>query len=317
MTHILSGSDYLALPQTQETFLVDSLLPSSGSMLLYGDPKVGKSYAALQLACCLASGSEWLGFAVPQAVPTVYVQLDTPRSLWQQRIHTLVESGHPLEPVYFADRETLGHYPFNILEPRHFATLVGALRSLRDESDSGDSFQVEPGCVIIDTLRESCTGADENDATEMQEVIAHLSEAVKPAALVLIHHAKKPNPEVGRSLMNDTRGSSYVNGRMDCIARFTAKTLYVTSRTIEEHGVDLERADDGTWLLRRNRDVLAQMDALLADGSGDPLRVKAKTLAKLINKSENACRALLRRRDEFHRKMGGPRPEGARLRESA
>jgi RecA-family ATPase len=301
---ILSCQDYLALPCDDQTFLIDSLLPSSGAMLIYGDPKIGKSYAALQLAACLTSGSSWLGFEVPQAVPTIYVQLDTPRPLWRKRILDLIASGHPLEGVHFADRETLDCNPFNIRDPKHLATLVAALRTIPALSDDGDTYMVEPGCVIVDTLRESCSGADENDATEMQEVIAYLTEAVKPAALILIHHAKKPNPEGAKSLMNDTRGSSYVNGRMDCIARFTHKAMYVTSRTIEEHGVDLDRDDDGTWLVKKVPDVLDKMDALILDGSGDATRLKAKVLAKMINKSENACRALLRRREEFLRKSG-------------
>jgi RecA-family ATPase len=303
---ILSGSDYLALPSQDETFLIDSLLPSGGSMLIYGDPKIGKSYAALQLACCLTSGTEWLGFQVPRSVPTVYVQLDTPRSLWQRRIRDLAGSGHPVEAVHFADRETLDCQPFNIRDPKHMATLIAGLARLKATSDEGEPYPVEPGVVIIDTLRESCTGADENDATAMQEVIAHLTEAVKPAALILIHHAKKPNPEAGKSLMNDTRGSSYVNGRMDCIARFTQKAMYVTSRNIEEHSVELERDDDGTWLLAKNQDTLAKMDSLLFNDPSEALRLKAKVLAKLINKSEAACRALLRRRLQFHQRMGHP-----------
>jgi RecA-family ATPase len=303
---IVSGSDYLKLPADPEVFLVDSLLPTGGSMILYGDPKVGKSYAALQLACCLTSGTSWLGFAVPQAVPTAYVQLDTPRSLWAQRVRRLAESGHPVESLYYGDRETFDAYPFNIRDPRHFGALMRSLKSVDEVADNGERYPIEFGAVIVDTLREACTGADENDATAMQEVIAHLTEAVKPAALIIIHHAKKPNPEGGKSLMNDTRGSSYVNGRMDCICRFTPKGLYVTSREIEEHSVDLDRADDGTWVLAAANDTLAKIDSILLDDSGDPVRVKAKALAKLIGKSEMASRALLRRRAEFLR-PGSPR----------
>lgn len=301
MSGIISGFDYLALPREDQTYLIDSLLPTGGSMVLYGDPKVGKSYAALQLACCLTSGTDWLGFRVPQSVPTAYVQLDTPRSLWARRVRALSESGHPVEGLYYGDRETLGCYPFNIRDPRHSFALVRALQGLEGESDSGERYPVEFGAVIIDTLREACTGADENDATEMQEVIAHLTEAVKPAALILIHHAKKPSPEGGKSLINDVRGSGYVNGRMDCICRFTKKAMFVTSREIEEHSVDLHRQDDGTWIVAENRDALDKMDALINDESGDSLRIKAKALAKMLNKSEDSCRALLRRRAEFLR----------------
>src|SRR5438874_371179 len=194
---IVLGSDYLKLPRSPETWLVEGLLPVGGALLLFGDPKVGKSFAALQLACCLVSGVEWLGFPIPQPQPVVYVQLDTPRTLWADRVQQLGSSGHPVDAVHFADRETLGTNPFDILDPEHFKLLTTSLASIR------------PGAVIIDTLRESHSG-DENDSTEMQSVVAHLDAAVKPAALILISHARKSNPEMGYSLMNDSRGSNYV-----------------------------------------------------------------------------------------------------------
>lgn len=266
-------------------------------MLLYGDPKVGKSFAALQLACDLVSGTEWLGFGVPAPTPTVYIQLDTPRSLWAARVESLQAAGHPIEAVYFADRETLDTHPFDILEPAHFARLVGALRTLTVQADSGEDVPEQPGVVIIDTLRESHSG-DENDSTAMQDVIAHLDAAVKPAALVLVSHARKANPEAGFSLMNDNRGSNYIVGRMDVIVRFSPKSLRISSRTMEEHSIDTERNDDGTWSLRGDPAAVHVVDSLLADQSIPSLREKARVLSqtRVPRTSEMACRAILRRR---------------------
>jgi RecA-family ATPase len=240
---IVSGADYLKLPRSPETFLIDKLLPVSGSMLIFGDAKVGKSYAALQLACCLTSGVEWLGFAVPAAVPVVYVQLDTPRSLWADRVQSLAESGHPVEGLHYADRETLNTFPFNILNEEHLQLLRNSLKA------------VSPGAVIIDTIREAHAG-DENDSTAMQTVIARLEAAVKPAALILIAHARKSDPERGYDLMNDNRGSNYIVGRMDAIVRFSRTSMRAASRTMEEHSTKLIRQADGTWTLEKNPPML-------------------------------------------------------------
>jgi RecA-family ATPase len=279
---IVSGEDYLKLPRAPETWLVENLLPTGGAMLLFGDPKVGKSYAALQLACCLTSGVDWLGFAVPRACKVVYVQLDTPRSLWAKRVEELAASGHPVEGVHFADRETLNTFPFDILNQEHFNRLTDALHELK------------PGAIILDTIRESHSG-DENDSTAMQEVVARLDAAVKPASLILISHARKSNPEYGYDLMNDNRGSNYIVGRMDAICRFSKSSMRATSRTMEEHSQKLERQDDGTWLVAEDPfKSLAEMT--VQNNPGASLRELARLLhEKCPAKSEDACRAFFRR----------------------
>jgi RecA-family ATPase len=282
---IVTGEQYLELPSSAETFLIDPLLPSGGAMLLYGDPKVGKSFAALQLAGALQSGESWLGFATRKA-KVVYVQLDTPRNVWQSRIRDLLQKGALCELPLFADRETLDAWPFNILNPEHLIRLRESLQ------------EVNPDLVIIDTLRESHS-ADENDSTEMQEAIAALVAATQPAALCLISHARKPSQDEGFSLMNDNRGSSYVVGRMDAIVRFTPKTARASGRSIEEHSLDLERDDSGFWSV-----VSGELDnhllSVLLDPSHVSLREAARTLAKRIGKSESACRGMLRRYLKSH-----------------
>lgn len=282
MSKIVTGAEYLALPREPETFLIDPLLPVGGSMLLYGDPKIGKSYAALQLACNLATGSPWLGFHIPEAHPVVYVQLDTPRSLWASRVEDLAGSGHEVHAVHQADRETLGTFPFDILNDEHFGMFREAIAG------------VNPGAVVIDTVRE-CHSGDENDSTAMQQVVARLDAAIRPAAMILIAHARKSNAEQGYDLLNDSRGSNYIVGRMDAICRFSKSTMRLTSRTLEEQSLKLERIDDGTWELARDPWIATaeEMCMLHPDLSG-------RELARLLHQldkshSEAACRNWIQR----------------------
>lgn len=248
---------------------------------MYGDAKVGKSFAALQLAEAVQTGASWLGFPTRMG-KVVYIQLDTPRNVWQERVKTLVGSQSMSALPHFADRETLDAWPFDILDPEHLITL-------RDELQI-----VKPDLVILDTLRESHS-ADENDSTEMQEAIAAIVAATKPAAICLISHARKPSQDGDFSLMADNRGSNYVVGRMDAIVRFTTKTARVSGRSIEEHTINLERADSGFWEVPIGEyDVF--MDQLLADHSIPSIRAKAEVLAQRIGKSSQAARGLLRRR---------------------
>lgn len=286
MPKIVSGPDYLNLPSSPETYLIDPLLPSGGALLLYGDPKVGKSYAALQLAEAIQNGDHWLGFPA-RAGKVVYVQLDTPRNVWQTRVRDLqTKYGQLINPPYFTDRELLEAWPFDILRPDHLIILREELQAL------------QPDLVIIDTLRESHS-ANENDSTEMQEAVAALVAATQPSALCLISHARKPSQDQDFSLMGDNRGSNYVVGRMDAIVRFTPKTCRVSGRSIEEHSIDLERQDSGFWEVANAELDMVCLSVLLDDAHGS-LRDAAKAMSGRIGKPESACRGILRRYLKSH-----------------
>jgi hypothetical protein len=281
---IVGGAEYLALPRAPETWLVAPLLPVGGTMLLYGDPKVGKSFAALQLAVALATGKDWLTFQVPSPGRVVYIQLDTPRSLWADRVASLKSSGLETDAVYFADRETLNTWPFDILDPKHQVLLAESLD------------KIKPSCVILDTLRESHRG-DENDSTDMQNVLAHLTAAVKPAALILVAHGRKADPQRGASLINDNRGSNYVVGAVDAICHMTHKGLQAGGRAVDETFVHLEREENGTWGLgNRSRAKSEALDVLHNEDLKElSLREKAKVLAERTGKDAAACYSMLQR----------------------
>lgn len=251
-------------------------------MLLYGDAKIGKSFAALQLSQAIRTGGDFLGFPSRKG-SVVYVQLDTPRNVWQDRIKKLITKGAMTDLPYLTDREKLETWPFDILNPEHLIILREELQAIK------------PDLVIIDTLRESHSG-DENDSTAMQEVTAALVAATQPAAMVLISHARKPSQDEHAhfSLMNDNRGSSYIVGRMDAIMRFTPKTVRVSGRSLEEHTIELERADSGFWEVQTNEHERYILQVIL-DPSLESIRSKARSLAGQLNKSETAARGMIRR----------------------
>jgi hypothetical protein len=148
--------------------------------------------------------------------------------------------------------------------------------------------------VVIDTIRESHSG-DENDSTAMQQVIARLDAAIRPAAMILIAHARKSNADAGYDLLNDSRGSNYIVGRMDAICRFSKTTMRLTARTLEEQSLKLERIDDGTWLLARDpwTATAEEVCMLHPDLSGRELARILHQMDK--SKSEASCRNWIQR----------------------
>lgn len=284
---ILSVDDYLSLPREPEAFLLKPILPVGGSMLLYGDPKVGKSFAAIQLSLALSGAlPDFLGFPVSTPGRVVYVQLDTPRSLWAARLEDLKREGLPVSALYVADRESLNTYPFDILNPDHRVLLGNALAA------------VNPTCVVVDTLREAHSG-QENESDSMQPVIAHLAAVIAPAAMVLIAHSRKPGLTGGTDLINDNRGSSYITGRVDAICRMTKKGLYYTGRAVEDGSLKVRRLPNGLWEPILNDAYQSDVEAIIHDPSlaDSSERARARALAEKAGLSLEAARSRLRRVD--------------------
>lgn len=279
---IVAGADYLLLPRAAETWLLEPILPVGGTLLLYGDPKVGKSFATLQLACALATASDFLSFPSPASCRVVYIQLDTPRSLWADRVGQLRNSGLATDAVWFADRETLNCWPFDILQTEHQILLHDALEVIK------------PDVVIIDTLKEAHR-TDENNATEMQKVISAFVSTVKPAALVVVAHGKKTTADNPASLVNGNRGSNYVVGAVDGIIHMQSKGIEVGGRAVEEHTLALDRQTNGTWALNDRENVKLKAKHLLASESKSSLREKARQLANDTGRTEAACLSTLQR----------------------
>lgn len=282
----VSVEDYLRLPRDPATWLIEPLIPIGGAAILYGQEKSGKSAIAIQLAAALSGGAaSWMGFPVRRTGAVLYLQLDNPRSTWAQRFEILKKGGLSYTPnLFLADRGSIEHFPFDILQPAHMAYLK-LLVAMR-----------KPVCVVVDTLRELHSG-DENESTTARNVIANLVGAIGDAALILVSHARKPQPDSDRDLMADHRGSSYITGRMDAILRMTHNRLYYGGRSIEQGNMKLTRMElDGALMFEPAADEAAPAIAkILADPALTTLRAKARALAPIISSTEEAAMSKLRR----------------------
>lgn len=278
--------DYLSLPRDSQTWLLKPLIPTSGAALIYGQEKSGKSAIAVQLAAALSGGApHWMGFPVAQTGPVLYFQLDNPRSTWAHRFEALTHAGLKYtDHLRLADRECVDYYPFDILQPAHMKYLHSIVQPMK------------PIAVFVDTLRESHSG-DEDSSTTSRNVISNLVGATHPAALIIISHSRKPNPDAEKDLMADHRGSSYITGRMDAIMRMTKTRLYYGGRSIEEGFIKLNRMDvDGALMFEPAVDDVGPVIAeVMADVSLPSLRAKAKALAVRVGITEEAAMSRLRR----------------------
>lgn len=280
-----SVSEYLTLKGEDESAIVSNLLPMAGAFNIFGLPKTGKSYLALQLADAISNPAidSFLGFPVKVHGEVLYLQIDTPRNLWIDRVVELQGKGLTFENVYFADRQDCPDVTFDVCNADHHKWLVGQC-------------QERPYLtVVIDTLRE-CFDDDENDASVMKKVIGKLVAATAPAAMVLLSHSRKPSREAPSGLMQNGRGSSYVSGRMDALMEVGGGRLTTQSRTSGEVMIPVMQAGD-CGMFSLSAPLTYEAEKVLHENPEASLREQAKLLQDRLGGGKNteACRSLLRR----------------------
>lgn len=224
VTRFVPASDYLHLPRAPQPWVIEKLIPIGGLINLFGKPKTGKSFLALGFAQAIVNGwADWQGYPILSHGPVAYLQIDTPREEWSNRLSKInLTEMTPERMLYIADMWQVPEFPFNIL-----STQQTELRWLKESLAT-----IQPVLTIIDTLREVHSG-DENDSTTMRNVIANLVDACRPSAILLLSHSRKDSMLTVNGdddMMDQGRGSSYVAGRMDVVMKMTQKRLMFKGR---------------------------------------------------------------------------------------
>jgi hypothetical protein len=274
------GPQYLALPRPETPWLVHSLIPRDGSLLMYSAPKQGKSTALLQLASAISNPKvgHFLGLPILQHGPVGIVQLDTPSGLWASEYVGPMSEQLNIDQVAFADRDVMPpeSYPFNIRTSAH----AGWLREWCSTFN--------PVCVIIDTWRELFRG-EERDSDTNQQVMAALWKAITPAAVVLVHHSRKIDPKhPSEHVSEDARGSTYLTGKVDVICQFSRKRWKIQGR-----GGDMTLKtirDKDTGLISLDGPPLTLIAQTIADPSYASDRMRAVFLHEQLGISVEAAR---------------------------
>ena len=171
-----------ALPTGEASWLADGLIPADGTTLLFGESGAGKSFVALDLAHCIASGQPFHGHSVQQG-SVVYVVGEGLHGLWARsrawcRVHSVTEK----LPLFFADA------PVAMNAAAQVAELRTAIQGV--EAEHGPVV-----ALFVDTLSQNFGGGDENDATSVQAFLRGADEAMQfRRARIIIHHNRTPGP---------------------------------------------------------------------------------------------------------------------------
>ncbi len=187
------------------SYLASPLLERGTIGFIGGEPKLGKSWLALQIALAVSTGTPVLGsFPVINRERVLFIEEEDSADLLRRRIRLLC-AGHGIpmpEDAYFRLAVRTG---FQVDNPRWFTTLEHELREFR------------PALVIVDVLNK-VHGADENEQTEMTRIMGLFEKARREfgCGFLIVHHFRKQGGEGASRGNQRLRGSSVLGGWSEC-----------------------------------------------------------------------------------------------------
>jgi hypothetical protein len=182
--------------------LIAGILAVDSLAVLYGEPGVGKTFAAIEMALSVVSGLPCFGRAVRRG-PVVYIAAEGSPGALGLRVRAWKKA-----------RQMPGSGPDDLLfipEPIDLLD-AGAVRGFIDYLTTLPAL---PVLLVVDTLAECMVGGDENSAKDMGTAVAALKLVKRRlgCAVLANHHPTKKAPTRGAT-MNE-RGSSALRGAAD------------------------------------------------------------------------------------------------------
>ncbi|WP_278401751.1 AAA family ATPase [Stutzerimonas kunmingensis] len=185
------------MPVNPIAWLIDGYIEADALAVLYGPPGKGKSFLALDMSCCIATGLPFHRHDVkPGAV--FYIAGEGHNGL-ARRLRAWAQHNDAEMPALLFVSEA----PTDLASASNAEKVAEAVHHLADTTGE------RPVLIVIDTMARNF-GGDENSATDVGQFIRN-ADALRrhwSATVVIVHHSGK-NGERG------ARGSSALKGAAD------------------------------------------------------------------------------------------------------
>lgn len=177
----LKRADRLKTTRTVITELVQGILTTNGLSLIYGASNTAKTFAAVDMACAVAQGSEWMGRKT-EAGMVLYLAVESPGSV-ENRVHAYQLHHDVLMPNLFISESQVNLFQ----DDKGMQAVIETLRKLEEEM--GQKVRL----LVIDTLACATGGANENSGQDMGRVIDRINRIREECGVhvLLVHHTGK------------------------------------------------------------------------------------------------------------------------------
>lgn len=215
-----SRADSLEL--TEIKWVVDDYIEADSLAQVFGDPGGGKSFVAIDLACCVATGKPWHGHDVKQG-SVFYIAGEGHNGLARRLKAWQIGNGTSLAgvPLYKSHRAA------QLYDATEAAVVAEAIKELSAEANC------IPSMIVIDTLARN-HGGDENSTQDMNAFIQHLDVYLRQpwkCCVMVVHHS-------GVADKDRSRGSTALKGALDaeykCQLDSGTKTIAFESKKMKD-----------------------------------------------------------------------------------
>lgn len=188
----------LAADITPPDWVIHDLMESDSLGMIFGPSGGGKSFVALDWACCVATGKAWRSYEIVRQGQVIYIVGEGYNGIrrrlraWEQHHELKLPKG----------RVHVSECAADLSDPMVAAGLQSAIKSLCKG--------INPPLIIIDTLARSMTG-DENSSKDIGIVIKHVDQYLRrpfKATVLIVHHT-------GHGSTERARGSSAIRAALD------------------------------------------------------------------------------------------------------
>ena len=222
------------LQRPSKVWLVDKVIGAKDFALLYGESGHGKTHVATDLMFACATGRPFADtFAVSRQLTVAYAT--------GEGVGGLADRLRGVAQRYGVDADTLPLYLYPDI-PQLFESAqspYGALHFLREWQEAAQANEVpaQLDILILDTLHNASSGADENSAQDagiVQATMRRLRDELG-CTIILLHHAGKNGGK--------ERGSSAIRASADTVLR--CKNLNPDTPGSNRYTLTCEKLKDG------------------------------------------------------------------------
>jgi hypothetical protein len=185
-------------------WLIRDYLETNTLAVLFGEPGVGKSFLALDMACSIATGGNWHGSPVKQG--TVFYIAGEGHSGIRRRLKAwALHTGERPQGVMVSNTAV----PLTEKEATEFT--LKEIRSLAKNHG-------KPVLIVVDTLARNFGGADENSNQDMGLFVQHMDRLKYEleSCVLIVHHS-------GQGSKERARGASALKGAVEAEYRVEQK----------------------------------------------------------------------------------------------
>jgi hypothetical protein len=203
---LLSAGDLCANPM-RPRWLVRGVLELGTLASIYGPSAGMKSFVAIDIGLCIASGRDWHGHPVLSAGPVIYICGEGFAGIGRRLRAWLIHYGLEAASVPFF----VSNSPVAFLDPDSVAEAVAAVQAIVKDSGA-------PRLVIVDTLARNFGPGDENSTGDMSRFVAALDDirVQFDCAVIVVHHT-------GLAAADRARGASAFRAALDWEYRLEPK----------------------------------------------------------------------------------------------